>query len=550
MAKIKKSLGESLVEEGVITEDQYSQAQAEEARTGKRLRTVLVKMGFMAEEDLVSFLSDKLSIPRIELSNYLLDPKIVELVPEALARKYELIPVLKIGDRLTCAMVDPWNVFALDEIRAKTNLTIEPAVSTQDEIKKALNEYYGAKGSMQDLIKSMDVKKVQGTVEEPIVIRMVNLIIMTAIKDGASDIHIEPEEDSLVIRIRVDGMLHEITSPPKHLQSAIISRIKIMANLDIAERRMPQDGRFSIKTEGKDVDVRVSCMPTIYGENVVLRLLNVASALLPLKDLGFAEQVLEIYEKLIIRPHGIILVTGPTGSGKTTTLYGSLNKINTIEKNIITIEDPVEYKLSGIRQTQVNSKVDLTFANGLRSILRQDPDVVMVGEIRDPETAEIAIQAALTGHLVLSTLHTNDAPTALTRLIDMKVEPFLASSSIIGILAQRLVRKICQGCKEKYTPTKEALKDIGLKAGEELSFYKGKGCSKCLNTGYKGRIGIYELLVPDDKIRNAIVSKAPAEDIKKLAVSSGMITLMEDGIAKLKQGITTVEEILRVTREE
>ena len=305
-----------------------------------------------------------------------------------------------------------------------------------------------------------------------------------------------------------------------------------------------------LKAEGKDVDVRVSCMPTIYGENVVLRLLNVASALLPLTDLGFAEQVLEKYEKLIIRPHGIILVTGPTGSGKTTTLYASLHKINTVEKNIITIEDPVEYKLSGIRQTQVNSKVYLTFANGLRSILRQDPDVVMVGEIRDPETAEIAIQAALTGHLVLSTLHTNDAPTALTRLIDMKVEPFLASSSIIGILAQRLVRKICQGCKEKYTPTKEALKDLGLKTGEELSFYKGKGCAKCLNTGYKGRVGIYELLVPDEKIRNAIISKAPAEDIKKLAVSSGMITLMEDGIGKVKQGITTVEEILRVTREE
>lgn len=554
MTKSKKSLGESLVEEGVITEDQYKQAQAEESRTGKRLRTVLVKMGFMAEEDIVAFLSDKLSIPRIELSNYLIDPKIVELVPEALARKYELIPVFKIGDRLTCSMVDPWNVFALDEIRAKTNLTIEPAVSTQEEIKKALNEYYGAKGSMQDLIKSLDgeidTKKMQGIVEEPIVIRMVNLIIMTAIKDGASDIHIEPEEDTLTIRIRVDGMLHEINSPPKHLQSAIISRIKIMANLDIAERRMPQDGRFSIKTESKDVDVRVSCMPTIYGENVVLRLLNVASALLPLKDLGFAAQVLERYEKLIIRPHGIILVTGPTGSGKTTTLYGSLNKINTVEKNIITIEDPVEYKLSGIRQIQVNPKVALTFANGLRSILRQDPDVVMVGEIRDPETAEIAIQAALTGHLVLSTLHTNDAPSALTRLIDMDVEPFLASSSIIGILAQRLVRKICQGCKEKYTPTKEALKDIGLKAGEELDFYRGKGCPKCLNTGYKGRIGIYELLVPDDKIRNAIISKAPAEDIKKLAVSSGMVTLMEDGIEKVKEGITTVEEILRVTREE
>lgn len=554
MAKERKSLGESLVQEGIITESQYKEAQAEEVRTGKRLRTILVKMGFMAEEDLVAFLSEKLSIPRIELSNYLIDPKIVELIPEALARKYELIPIFKIGNRLTCAMVDPWNVFAIDEVRARTHLTIEPAVSTQEEIRKALNDHYGAKGSMQDLIKSLDgeidVKKMKGIVEEPIVIKMVNLIIMTSIKDGASDIHIEPEENTLKIRIRVDGILHEISSPPKHLQSAIISRIKIMANLDIAERRMPQDGRFSVNVGGKDVDVRVSCMPTIYGENVVLRLLNVASALLPLKDLGFAVGVLEIYERLIARPHGIILVTGPTGSGKTTTLYGSLNKINTVDKNIITIEDPVEYKLPGIRQIQVNSKVELTFANGLRSILRQDPDVVMVGEIRDPETAEIAIQAALTGHLVLSTLHTNDAPSALTRLIDMKVEPFLASSSIIGILAQRLVRKICPGCKEKYTPTKEALKDIGLRSGEELDFYKGKGCSKCLHTGYKGRIGIYELLIPDDKIRNAIISKVPSEDIKKLAISSGMITLMEDGIGKVKEGVTTVEEILRVTREE
>ena len=568
MAREKKSLGESLVQEGIITTEQLKQAQTEEKRTSQRLRNVLVKMGFIAEDDLVVFLSEKLGLPRIELSNYLIDSKIIELIPEDLARKHELIPVLKIGNRLTCAMVDPWNIFALDEIRSRTSLIIEPAVATESEIKKALNEYYGAKGSMDDLIKSMDkekleikegkeidVKKLQGIIEEPVVIKLVNLIIMQAIKEGASDIHIEPEEDELKIRVRVDGMLHEISSPPKHLQSALISRIKIMAVLDIAERRIPQDGRFTIKMEGRQIDVRASCIPTIYGENVVLRLLDSSSTVLGLEQLGFSKEVLEKYDKLIRRPHGIILVTGPTGSGKTTALYASLAKINTVEKNIITVEDPVEYKLAGIRQVQVNAKVDLTFANGLRSILRQDPNIIMVGEIRDFETAEIAIQAALTGHLVFSTLHTNDAPGAITRLIDMRTEPFLASSSIIGVLAQRLVRKICPDCKEKYVPTEEALEDVGLvdRGGinrASIDFYRGKGCPKCVNTGYKGRIGIYELMIPDDKIRNAIIAKAPIDEIRKLARAAGMITLKEDGINKAKLGITSIEEVLRVTQEE
>lgn len=569
----KKSLGESLVEEGIITLEQLKQAQEEEKRLGQRLRKVLVKMGLIAEEDLVAFLSTKLGLPIIELSNYLIDPKIIELVPEELARKYELIPVLKISSRLTCAMVDPWNVFALDDVRARTDLIIEPAVATEAEIKKALDEHYGAKGTMEEVIESIDeeklglketkevdIKALEGIVEEPVVIKIVNLIIMKAVREGASDIHIEPEEEVLKTRFRVDGMLHEVSSPPKHLQSAIISRIKIMANLDIAERRVPQDGRFNIKMEGKEIDVRVSCMPTIYGENVVLRLLDVSTALLALKQLGFSKKVLEKYQKLILRPHGIILVTGPTGSGKTTTLYGSLDKINTVEKNIITIEDPVEYKLPGIRQIQVNPKVKLTFANGLRSILRQDPDVIMVGEIRDYETAEIAIHAALTGHLVFSTLHTNDAPGAVTRMIDMEVEPFLVSSSVVGVLAQRLVRTICSECKEKYTPTEEALRDIGLEGREKrvesrgekakIKFYRGKGCPKCMNTGYKGRVGIFELFIVDDKIRNLIVAKAPLEEIKRQVKASGMISLKEDGIQKIKEGLTTVEEVLRVTQEE
>lgn len=562
----KKALGESLVEEGIITAEQLKQAQVEEKRSGLHFRKVLVRMGFIAEEDLVVFLSNKMGLPRIELANYLIGSEIIELIPEILARKYELIPVLKIGNRLTCAIVDPWNVFALDELRAKTGFIIEPAVATEAEIKKALDEYYGTKGTMEDVIKSIDekkfgiiegkeadLKKLEGITEEPVVIKLVNLIIMKAVREGASDIHIEPEEEALKTRFRVDGMLHEITSPPKYLQSAIISRIKIMADLNIAERRIPQDGRFTIKMEGKTIDVRVSCVPTIYGENVVLRLLDASSALLTLTQLGFSEQVLEKYQKLISRPHGIILVTGPTGSGKTTTLYASLNKINTVEKNIITIEDPVEYKLEGVRQIQVNPKVNLTFANGLRSILRQDPNVIMVGEIRDFETVEIAIHAALTGHLVFSTLHTNDAPGAITRMIDMGAEPFLISSSVIGILAQRLVRTICKECKEEYTPTKEALKDIGLEdKGEKtkIKFYRGKGCPKCMNTGYKGRISIYELLLPDDKIRNLIVAKAQLDEIRNQARSQGMTTLMEDGIQKIKEGMTTAEEVLRVTQEE
>lgn len=562
MAKQKKTLGESLVEDGIITEEQLKKAQEEEKHTGQRLRNVLIKMGLIAEEDLVSFLSDKLGVPRIELGNYLIDPKVVEFLPEDLARKYEIIPVLKIGSRLTCAMVDPWNIFAIDEVRSRTNLIIEPAVATEAEIKKAINEHYGARGSMEDLIKSIDeeklgikggkevdAKKLKEITEEPVVIKLVNMIIMKAISEGASDIHIEPEEDSLKTRLRLDGMLHEISSPPKHLQSAIISRIKIMANLDIAERRIPQDGRFTIKMEGKEVDMRISTIPTIYGENIVMRLLDTSNALVGLDKLGFSKSVLEKYDKLILHPYGIILVTGPTGSGKTTTLYSSLSKINTVEKNIITIEDPVEYKLQGIRQTQVNTKVALTFAAGLRSFLRQDPNVIMVGEIRDFETAEIAIQAALTGHLVFSTLHTNDAPSAITRLADMGVEPFLISSSVIGILAQRLVRKLCQECKEKYSPSKEALKDIGIADTEKADFYRGKGCNKCMSTGYKGRIGIYELMVPDEKIRSAIIAKSSAGAIRDLACAAGMITLLQDGIEKAKQGLTSIDEVLRVTRE-
>ncbi|MCK5014687.1 MAG: Flp pilus assembly complex ATPase component TadA [Candidatus Omnitrophica bacterium] len=534
----KKSLGEWLVERGIINQKAWEEAQAQEKVSAEPLRKVLIRMGLISEEDMVNFISQQMDIQRIDLSNYLIDSKIIDLVPELLARKYQMVPILKIGKSLTCAMVDPLNIFALDELRAKTGLTIEPAVATETEIKKALDESYTVKGSMDDVIKSMDEQKVgvvqegeeielsklKGMVEEPPVIRLVNMMIMDAVGEGVSDIHIEPEEDKLSIRFRIDGVLRREKAPPKHFQSAIISRIKVLANLDIAERRKPQDGRFHIKMGNHAIDIRVSSVPTSYGENIVMRLLDSSSILFGLEQLGFTAAILKVFQGLLVRPNGIILVTGPTGSGKTSTLYAALNSINTPDKNIITIEDPVEYHLEGIRQIQVNPQVDLTFANGLRSILRQDPDVIMVGEIRDVETAEIAIQAALTGHLVFATLHTNDAPGAITRLVDMGVEPFLIASSVAGVVAQRLVRIFCKDCK-------------------------GKGCKNCHETGYRGRQAINELMCFDEDVRTLVMKKASSEEIRRVAITSGMKSLRDDGLDKVKSGVTSKEEVLRVTQE-
>jgi len=533
----KKLLGESLVEKGLITAEQLRQAELEAGADAKPLRKILTKKGLISEEDLTAFLSQQFDLPFIDLTNYLIEPGIIDLVPEDLARKHLLIPILKIGNDLTVAMVEPSDVFALDELRMKTGLSIEPALATETEVEKALDQHYSAKGTLEEVIASLDreqleikpgqemeLKKLQGIVEEPPVIKLVNIMIIEAVRQGASDIHIEPEEDTLKIRFRVDGLLHEHTGPPKYLQSAVISRIKVMADLDIAERRVPQDGRIQMKMEGHDIDIRVSCVPTIYGENVVLRLLDRSQVILELKQLGFSASILTQYKKLISFPHGIILVCGPTGSGKTTTLYASLNVINSEDVNIITIEDPIEYHLAGIRQMQVNPKVGLRFADALPAILRQDPDVVMVGEIRNVETAKAAVQAALTGHLVFSTLHTNDAPGAITRLLDMEVEPFLISSSIIGVLSQRLVRTICAECK-------------------------GKGCKGCLQSGFRGRIGIFELLIPSEKIRALVTAKASSDEIRKAAIEAGMQLLREDGKKKVKDGITTKQEVMRVTEE-
>ncbi len=533
----KKSLGECLVEKGLVTEEQLRQAQIEARADAKPLRKILTKKGLISEEDLTAFLSQQFDLPHIDLTNYLIDPEIIDLIPEALARKHLLIPILRIGNDLTVAMVDPSDVFALDELRMKSGLSIEPALATETEVKKAIDQHYSAKGTLEEVIASLDremleikpgqepeLKKLKGIVEEPPVIKLVNIMVIEAVRQGASDIHIEPEEDTLRIRFRIDGLLHERTGPPKYLQSAVISRIKVMADLDIAERRVPQDGRIQMKMQGRDIDIRVSCVPTIYGENVVLRLLDRSQVIMELKQLGFSSSILTQYKKLVCCPHGIILVCGPTGSGKTTTLYASLNVINSEDVNIITIEDPIEYHLAGIRQMHINPKVGLKFDNALSAILRQDPDVIMVGEIRNVETAKAAVQAALTGHLVFSTLHTNDAPGAMTRLLDMGVEPFLISSSIIGVLSQRLVRTICAECK-------------------------GKRCKVCLETGFRGRIGIFELLIPSEKIRALITAKASADEIRKIAVENGMTVLREDGQKKVADGITTIQEVMRVTQE-
>lgn len=484
----------------------------------------------------------------IDLDSYLIDKKVIELIPEVLARRYQLIPLFKIGNTLTVAMADPHNILALDEVRHKTGCEVEPVVSNEIQIKRSIDQYYGVSGPIEEIIKESAEKGSEPSgAEEAPAIRLLNLIMAQAIREDVSDIHIEPDEKDLKTRYRIDGVLREVNSLPKNLQSAIISRIKVMGNMDIAQSRAPQDGRSHIEMEGKQIELRISTFPTIYGENVVLRILDQSSALMGLEDLGFSRDTVMQYETLIKRPHGIVLITGPTGSGKTTTLYASLNSISTPEKNIITIEDPVEYRLNLIRQTQINPKAGVTFATAIRSVLRQDPDVIMVGEIRDLETAETATRAALTGHLVFSTLHTNDAPGALTRLMDMGVEPYLISSSVVGALTQRLVRTICPKCKEQHQPEDRILNTLRIANPKDLVLYQGKGCKNCWQTGYKGRTALFELLVINDPIRELISQRAPSRMIRKVArENQGMKTLREDGVEKVLKGITTIDELTKV----
>ncbi|MBI2885170.1 MAG: Flp pilus assembly complex ATPase component TadA [Candidatus Omnitrophica bacterium] len=546
-----KPLPELLVSQGILTPAQVQAAQAQATKSSISLKQAIIQQGVISEQDLTNLLAEQLGMTTIDLSTYLIRPEIVQLVPEALARKHTLVPVFKIGDTLTVAMDDPLNFFALDELRLRTKCAVKTVLSTATGIRQAIDQYYGARGveeAAHAINEAALPKAEEALAEDAPVIRLVNQLILQAVRDQASDIHLEPGDGVLRTRFRVDGILREVKGPPLPLHSAIVSRIKVLSKLDIAEKRKSQDGRFRLKMEGHEVDLRVSTVPTQFGETVVLRLLNASQMLLSLPQLGLDPALQAQVEQLIHLPHGILLVTGPTGSGKTTTLYAALNLINDPARNILTIEDPVEYQLPGVNQVQVNPKADMTFASSLRSFLRQDPDVIMVGEIRDRETAEVAIQAALTGHLIFSTLHTNDAPGAIARLLDMGLESFLVASSVAGIIAQRLVRVICSKCKETYQPASHVLRDTPLDGATKLS--RGTGCAACHQTGYKGRIGIFELLRVTEEIKNAIVAKQPAYVIREAARRGGMRTLREDGLAKVRAGVTTLEEVLRVTQLE
>jgi len=573
MVEEKKSFGEFLVGLGVITTDQLKRV-SQELKRGERLEQAIVRLEYAKEELILQCLADYFNLPYVDLDTYLIDDKVVKMIPENMARRHTLIPIFKIGETLTVATANPLNILALDELRNRVKTDVEIAISTEKKIKKAMDQHYGATDTIMDSTlqqflrgnvagptlgpadyrKTHDlvVKELQpGMLEDAPAARMFDIIMIQAIRDRASDIHLEPDERALRVRFRIDGFLYESLALPRQIHSSLTSRIKVLAEMDIAETRAPQDGNFNVKMEKRGFEIRVSTFPTIYGENVVLRILDQTSPLFNLGDLGFSKDMLDLCKQVIRRPNGIILVTGPTGSGKTTTLYAFLNLINSREKNIITIEDPVEYRLALIRQTQINPKAGITFATGLRSILRQDPDVIMIGEIRDRDTSEIAHQAALTGHLVLSTLHTNDAPEAITRLMDIGVEPYLISSSLIGVLAQRLVRTICSDCKTSYQADPNLLSELNdevLKSKEPLTLHRGKGCKNCKQSGYRGRTGIFELLSVNEKIKQLISEKASTQVIRESAKKMvGMVSLREDGLRKVLKGITTPEEVDRVT---
>ncbi len=561
----KLKLGDVLVQAGAITAEQLSQALAQQKQQNIPLGQALVELGFITEEKFLTSLANQLKIPYLDMQGVKISQDAIRKVQESVARKHKVIPISIENGSLKLAMTDPLNIFAVDEVTIQSGMDVVTVLAAESDIERAIQEQYGVAASIKAAVKSLGVQEekkeeaaalVSGgdmpatlNATEAPVAKLVEMILKQALDDGASDIHIEPTETSLNIRYRIDGVLFEASKPPKSVESALISRIKVLAKMDIAETRAPQDGGFSAKLGPKEIELRVSTCPTIYGENMVLRILDKTKLLVDLQGSGLMGTSLEKYHSLLSKPYGVILVTGPTGSGKTTTLYGSLAKVNSPTRNIKTIEDPVEYRLDGIRQTQVNPKANITFATGLRSLMRQDPDIIMVGEIRDTETAEIAIQAALTGHLVLSTLHTNDTPGALSRLSDLKIEPFLLASSIVGVLAQRLVRKICTKCKVQHEPTEEELKVLFPKGDRQpVTLYHGAGCKACKKSGYAGRMGIFEVLVITDEIRELVLKKAAPMDIRKRAVETqGMKSLREDAVSKVLDGYTTVDEVNRVT---
>jgi type IV pilus assembly protein PilB len=597
---LTERLGELLIKRNYITPDQLKRASDEQKLKGGRLESNLVRLGYIKEDELLSFLSAQYRVPSVKISKMEINPSVIKLIPSSLSKKYFIIPINRMGPKLTLAMADPSNIVVIDEIKFMTGFNVEPVVASETEIIDAIKKYYGGGGGVaglgsisfeatdydlndtksdalgngisldDDVVDVEDFDKlVHGAVDnvevvdsqnledsmdmEGPIIKIVNGILIKAIKLGASDIHFEPYERTFRVRYRIDGVLRRDMSLPIQIKNAMTSRLKIMAKLDIAEKRLPQDGRIKLRTgKGREMDFRVSSIPTLFGEKVVLRLLDKSSLQLDMTKLGFEESSLADLKAAVHKPVGMILVTGPTGSGKTTTLYSALSELNKETDNIITAEDPIEYNFMGINQVQMHEEIGLTFASALRSFLRQDPDIIMVGEIRDFETAQIAVQAALTGHLVLSTVHTNDAPGTINRLIDMGIEPFLISSAVVLILAQRLIRKICMDCREPIKVHPQLLIDLGIPPDEVKSFqvYKGKGCSICNNTGYKGRLGLYEVMPMKEEIKELVLSRASNSEIKKEAIRLGMKTLRQSGVTKIKDGVTTIEEVLRSTIED
>lgn len=552
MVKIKKRLGEILIDAGVLTEGDLNKALAMQHESGKRLGEVLVTEGFTSEQQIMEAVKRQLSIQSIDLKRITVKQEIIDIVPDNIARKHEIIPVDFINGQLLIAMSDPLNYFAIEDVKRATGYVVKTAISLRSDILNNIEKYYGrsrAEEAVQDFHKAYGEEivhedELEDEASAP-VIKFLNTIIENAVLNNSSDIHLEPDDRELRVRFRIDGVLREIMRTSISMADPVVSRIKIMSNLNIAEKRIPQDGRINFRLKNRSIDIRVSTAPTIYGEKVVMRLLDKSNFSLSLDNIGLnAEDKLKL-KNIISKPYGIILVCGPTGSGKTTTLYSILNVLNSVEKNIITIEDPVEYNFKGINQMQVNSKIGFDFANGLRSILRQDPDIIMVGEIRDNETAEISVRSALTGHLVLSTIHTNDAVGTITRFIDMGIEPFLLSSTVIGIVAQRLVRKICPGCAEEYMSDEREMHLLGVK--EPVRLKHGRGCPVCNGTGYKGRTAIVELLEVDRDIKNLIDSNQTENVIEKAAVDKGMKLLRDSCVEKVLQGVTTVDEMIRVT---
>ncbi|MCT4606633.1 MAG: GspE/PulE family protein [Marinisporobacter sp.] len=551
----RKRLGDLLIEAELITLEQLSEALTIQRSSGKKIGEILTNSGLITEMQIIEVLEFQLGIPHMDLEKHYIDPDIPNLISEDLARRHTLIPVSKKANRLMVAMADPLNIFAIDDVKIATGLDVEPVISTGKGILDAIDEYYGkqsAEKAIEDFKSQYKVDNIENIDDEILdeinnapVVRLVNSIIKQAVKSKASDIHIEPFESKIRVRFRIDGNLQEIMTPAKTTHSAIITRIKIMGKMNIAEKRLPQDGRVEINMDGQEIDLRISILPTVYGEKIVIRLLDRSNFLMSKSQLGFNNHNLDLLTNIMKNPNGIILVTGPTGSGKTTTLYTLLRELNKIDRNIITVEDPVEYRLNGINQVAVNNKAGLTFANALRSILRQDPDIIMIGEIRDSETAQIAVRAAITGHLVLSTMHTNDTASTVTRLMDMGIEPYLVSSSVVGIIAQRLVRRICSYCKVEYTPS-EAERNI-LKIDKAVQLYKGKGCSYCNHTGYRGRISIHEIMTIGKELRIQIDNKEGVDILRKKASKNGTSSLRMNCEELVKNGVTTVKELLRVT---